>query len=155
MSITLRQGEPDDAEECGRICFEAFGAIAARHNFPTTFPTEELGIGLARRLLGNPGFFCSVAEADGRILGSNFLDERSAIVGVGPITVDPLVQDRGVGRLLMLEAMRRCEERRTAGVRLLQVAYHNRSMALYTTLGFKVRDLIACVQGPPQHGEVP
>jgi predicted N-acetyltransferase YhbS len=155
MEITLRAGMPADAEVCGRICFEAFGAIAAKHNFPSTFPTREMGVGLATRLLNNPGFYSVVAEAEGKILGSNFMDERSVVAGVGPITVDPTVQDKGVGHLLMNDAMRRCEERRTAGVRLLQVAYHNRSIALYTRLGFKVRDLAACLQGPPQVGEVP
>jgi hypothetical protein len=28
MDVTLRTGMPADAEESGRICFEAFGAIA-------------------------------------------------------------------------------------------------------------------------------
>jgi hypothetical protein len=55
----------------------------------------------------------------------------------------------------MNDAMRRCEERRTAGVRLLEVAYHNRWIVLYTRLGFKVRDLVARLQGPPHVGEVP
>ena len=36
-----------------------------------------------------PGFFCVVAEDNNRILGSNCLDERSIIHGIGPITVDP------------------------------------------------------------------
>ena len=35
-----------------------------------------------------------------------------------------------------------------AGVRLLQAAYHGRSLALYATLGFQPREAIACMQGP-------
>jgi len=40
-------------------------------------------------LIAHPGFFSVAAEHDGRIVGSNFLDERSAIFGVGPITSTP------------------------------------------------------------------
>jgi hypothetical protein len=38
-----------------------------------------------------------VAEIDGRVVGSNFLDERGPVRGVGPITVDPAAQGRGSG----------------------------------------------------------
>ena len=33
MNVTLRAGRPADAEACGRICYEAFKAIADQHNF--------------------------------------------------------------------------------------------------------------------------
>ena len=36
----------------------------------------------------SPGFYAVAAESDGREVGSNCLDERSAIAGVGPITVE-------------------------------------------------------------------
>jgi hypothetical protein len=34
--LTLRVGEPEDAETCGPICYEAFKVIAEEHNFPLT-----------------------------------------------------------------------------------------------------------------------
>jgi hypothetical protein len=54
----------------------------------------------AQRLLflPNPGFYSVAAEDTGgedkdRVVGSNFLDERSNIVaGIGPLTVDPKYQ---------------------------------------------------------------
>ncbi len=46
-------------------------------------------------------FFSVVAEVEGRLAGSNVLDERAVIRGVGPITIDPVVQNLGVGRKLM------------------------------------------------------
>ena len=49
----------------------------------------------------HPHVWGVVAEIDGRIVGSNFLDERDPIRGVGPITVDPEGQNAGVGRRLM------------------------------------------------------
>ena len=36
-TLTLRTARPDDAEACGRICFEAFRHIAERHAFPPDF----------------------------------------------------------------------------------------------------------------------
>ena len=147
-ALTLRPGRPEDAPEAGRICYEAFRSIAGRHNFPSDFPSAEVANGLVSGLLSHPGFYAVVAETDGRVVGSNFLDERSPIAGVGPITVDPSVQDRRVGRRLMEAVLDHAASRRFAGVRLLQAAYHTRSFALYARLGFQVRDAIACMQGP-------
>jgi predicted N-acetyltransferase YhbS len=154
MNVKLRPGTPEDAETCGRICYEAFGAIARKHAFPSDIPAPEVGVGLVSMLLAHPGFYSVVAEANGKVVGSNFLDERSAIAGVGPITVDPTVQDRGIGRVLMQAVIKRAADRGNPGVRLLQSAYHTRSLSLYANLGFQVRDLLACIQGTPPQGEV-
>jgi len=62
-------------------------------------------------LFSNPGFYCVVAESGGRIVGSNGLDERSMIAGIGPITIDPGAQNLGVGRKLMQAVMDRASER--------------------------------------------
>jgi len=115
----------------------------------------EVATGLVSGLIAHPGFFGVVAEHDGRIVGSNFLDERSMIAGVGPITVDPDVQDRQVGRALMNAVLQRAADRRVPGVRLLQVAYHNRSMSLYAKLGFDVQEPFAAMQGDPLALQIP
>src|SRR5262249_49051278 len=96
-----------------------------------------------------PKFYCVVAEENGKLIGSNCLDERTPIAGVGPITVDPEVQNKSVGRALMLAVMKRAEEKRFPGTRLLQAAFHNRSLSLYTKLGFDAREPISVMQGPP------
>jgi len=70
-------------------------------------------------MLANGGFYGFVAELDGRVVGSSFLDERNPISGVGPITVDPQVQNHGIGRRLMLAIMERSENRAFAGIRLV------------------------------------
>jgi GNAT superfamily N-acetyltransferase len=48
------------------------------------------------------------------MVGSNCLDERSAIAGVGPITVEPTFQNCGVGRTLMEAVLARAREREIA-----------------------------------------
>jgi predicted N-acetyltransferase YhbS len=149
MSIKLRKGTAADAAACGTICYEAFKSVCTAHGFPPDFPSAEVGTELTSALLGHPGFYSVVAELDGRVVGSNFLDERSRIYGVGPITVDPTVQNRGIGARLMQDVLDRAEGQRAAGVRLLQAGFHNRSLCLYSTLGFRTREPVSILQGAP------
>jgi predicted N-acetyltransferase YhbS len=155
LNLSLRPAVAGDAQECGRICHDAFASIASRHGFAPDFPSVEAAVSAVSGLIEHPKFYSVVAEHDGRIVGSNFLDERSSITGVGPITVDPQVQDRKVGRALMNAVLERSRERRVAGVRLLQVAYHNRSLSLYAKLGFDVREAFAAMYGDPLRFEIP
>jgi predicted N-acetyltransferase YhbS len=154
-ALQLRPGRPEDAEACGRICYEAFRGIAERHGYPPDFPAPEAAIEVVGFLLAHPRVYGVVAERDGRIVGSNFLDERSTIAGLGPITVDPSVQDGQVGRQLMLALLDRAEERSFPGVRLLQAAYHTRSLSLYAKLGFEIREPVVTLQGSALGVEVP
>jgi predicted N-acetyltransferase YhbS len=153
--IIIRRATPADAEECGRICFEAFRAIADQHNFPPDVPSAEFGVRLMSMVFTHPRFFCVVAEDGGKILGSNCLSETDAIAGVGPITVDPAAQNRAVGRRLMQAVIERASEKKFAGVRLVQAGYHTRSLSLYTKLGFVVREPLACIQGTPPGETLP
>jgi GNAT superfamily N-acetyltransferase len=148
-SITIRTAKPDDAQVCGEICYRAFCKINTEHGFPPDMPSVDVPIGILSHMFSHPGFYCVVAEMDGRIVGSNCLDERSAIAGLGPITVDPNTQNRGVGRKLMDALLDRARERNFPGVRLVQAAFHNRSLSLYTTLGFDAREPLSVMQGPP------
>lgn len=155
MSITLRTGTPEDAKQCGEICYRAFKGIAEEHNFPPDFISPEVSIAMLSEFLAHPGIYGVVAELDGRVVGSNFIDERSIIAGIGPITVDPAVQNRAIGRDLMLHVLTRVAKRRAPGVRLVQAAYHNRSLSLYTKLGFSVREPLSVMQGQPLDVQIP
>ena len=155
MNLKLRPGTPEDAERCGTICYEAFTTISSAHNFPQDFPSPAVAIGLLSWMLADSRFFSVVAEVDGRVVGSNFLDERDAIAGVGPITIEPSVQNQSVGRALMEAVHARAAERGVPGVRLLQAGYHGRSLSLYTKLGYEVREPIACMQGAAIKGTIP
>jgi len=147
MDINLRSGTPEDAEACGRICYNAFKAISEVHGFVPDFPAPEIAIGLLSWMLAHPKFYSVIAELDGRVVGSNFVDERNEIAGLGPITVDPAVQNRAVGRHLMEAAHDRAAERKFPGVRLIQAGFHTRSLTLYAKLGYDVREHLACMQG--------
>jgi predicted N-acetyltransferase YhbS len=148
MAIQIREARLEDASECGRICFEAFHAIATAHNFPSDLPSVEVGRGLMGAMIARPDVYGVVAEDDGVIVGSNFLYEGGAVSGVGPITVDPSIQNRGVGGRLMQAVMERSTAKGFAGIRLVQAGYHTRSLSLYSKLGFDVREHLSCMQGP-------
>ena len=145
--VSTRVATPEDAPVCGRICFDAFSGINAAHGFPGDFPSATAAIGLMASLFAAPGCYCIVAEHGGRIVGSSCLDERALIGGIGPVTVAPDAQNLGVGRTLMRNLLDRAAEHCPAGVRLVQAAFHSRSMALYSSLGFDIREPLACVQG--------
>ncbi len=147
MSNTIRQATSADTQAAGKICYEAFYAINTAHNFPPDIQSAEMATGFMTILFSHPGFYCVVAEEGGRIVGSNCIDERSSIFGIGPITIDPGVQNRGTGRALMQAVMDRAKEKNAPGVRLVQATFHNRSLSLYTNLGFQVREPLTVVQG--------
>ena len=153
--LRLRAGTVEDAETLGLICYEAFKAVADQHNFPPDFPSPEVAVGLMASVLPRDDVYSVVAEADGRVVGSNFLWEDGAIAGVGPITIDPTAQNAAVGRRLMEAVLRRAEELNIAGVRLVQAAYHNRSLSLYTKLGFDAREPLSNLQGPAIEEKIP
>jgi predicted N-acetyltransferase YhbS len=154
-SIAVRSATAEDVATCGQICYDAFKAINTAHGFPPDFPQPEVATGLISSVFSDPDYYCVVAEIDGRIVGSNILDERSIIRGVGPITIDPGVQNMGVGRLLMQAVMDRARDRGAAGVRLVQAAFHNRSLSLYISLGFDIREPLCCLQGRTRKRSIP
>lgn len=161
MTINIRPMQQEDVETCGRICHAAFGDIAARHNFRPDFQDDETATQLMQALCENPRMFSVVAEDHGNVIGSNFLCEYDAIHAVGPITVDPNAQAKGAGRMLMEAViergkrnMRARDDRRAAGVRLVQDAFNATSLSLYTSLGFDVREPLALIEGE-LHGDVP
>jgi predicted N-acetyltransferase YhbS len=155
MKLNMRRATLEDAAVLGQINYDAFKAIGDAHNFPSDFPSVEHAVGTVRSLISNPGVYTVVAEADGTIAGSNFMDERNPIAGIGPISVDPSVQNQSIGRHLMDNVLERVRARNFAGMRLVQTAYHNRSLCLYTKLGFETREPLSVMQGKPLNLEMP
>jgi predicted N-acetyltransferase YhbS len=148
MSITIRRAESTDAPTIGAILYLAFERLADHHNFPRDFPSVAFATDVLSMLIANRGFYGIVAEQNGRILGSNFADQRASIAGIGPISVDPNTQNQKIGQQLMRAAIDHLATCGCPGVRLVQAAYHNRSLCLYTKLGFQTREMLSVMQGP-------
>jgi predicted N-acetyltransferase YhbS len=151
----IRGASREDIEVCGEICYRAFCELADEHRFPHEFPNLEAAQAVVRGMISDPGHYGIVAELNGRIAGSNFMDERSTIAGIGPISVDPDVQNSGAGRAMMQHMLDRVAANRLPGVRLVQTAYHNRSLSLYAKLGFEIREPLSVMIGSPIKASIP
>lgn len=55
----------------------------------------------------------------------------------------------------MRAVMDDAEKHGVAGIRLVQAAYHNRSLCLYTRMGFQTREPLSVVQGSPLNIQFP
>jgi GNAT superfamily N-acetyltransferase len=153
--LNVREATAGDAERCAAIVYDAFAAVASRHNLPIEPGSPEFARFKVGEMLSRDGFAGLVAERDGEVLGSTFIDERGAIAGIGPVTVAPAAQDDGAGRALMEAALERERARGVPGIRLVQTAYHYRSLALYAKLGFVVREPLSVLQGAAPQLSVP
>jgi GNAT superfamily N-acetyltransferase len=150
VEIALRAIEPGDVAECARITYEAFAGLHDFHQFPRDFPTLEAAVQLTSSFVAHPQIWGVVAETEEGIVGSNFLDERGPITGVGPITVDPKAQGQGVGRRLMEAVMERGAGAR--GIRLFQDSFNMQSLSLYASLGFEVKEPAVVMGGTARSG---
>jgi GNAT superfamily N-acetyltransferase len=148
MDITIRPATNQDANACGRICYEGFRTLNERYGFPPTFPSVEVATRRVGGFIRHPSVFGVVAETGGgRIVGFNFLSERDPIRAVGPIVTDPSAQGRGIGRQLMEAVLERARGAR--GVRLLQDTFNVQSLSLYAALGFEAQETFVVLSGAP------
>lgn len=155
ITIKIRSGSSADIQTCSEICYHAFKTISEHHRFPSDMSSPDITTGLMSMLFSRPGIYSIVAEVDGQITGSNFLWEETIVAGVGPISVDPSVQNAAVGRLLMEAVLERAAQKQFAGVRLVQAAFNSCSLSLYTKLGFDAQEPLASLQGQALKLEIP
>ncbi len=127
--FVLRQPRPEDLQRLGEICYEAFKTISEAHGFPADFPSVEVAVGLMTMMNSFPMVYGVVAEdAEGRSSAAISF-EMDAVVGVGPDHRRPLVQNSSIGKTMMTDVIRRGEEKGAPSIRLVQAAYHNRSLS--------------------------
>src|SRR3712207_9263139 len=113
---------------CGKIGFQAHKVISSAHGYPSEQPTNEFAVEMIKTMLANPYSWGSLAEQEGRILGSIFVHifPPSPVAAIGPLTVDPSAEG-GVGRALMEAALMEARKRDYDQVRLVQSPSHLRS----------------------------
>ena len=156
MNILIRPIEQKDVEVCGKIGYLAHKTISSAHGYPSEQPSEEFGIDLVKRLVGNPNSWGFLAERHDSILGSIFIHKfsPSPIAVIGPLTVHPSAEGgRGIGRLLMEAALNKSYELNLERIRLVQSPSHIRSFVLYTKCGFILREPLFLMQRSSQQVE--
>jgi GNAT superfamily N-acetyltransferase len=147
--IEIIRPEPQHVPELARICFEAFKSIHDRHAFPLDIPNIELARHIIGSFISGKNFYGVAARVDGRLVGSNFISCTDPIGGVGPITVDPACDGRGVGRALMNAILDYARLKGMEQVRLQQDSFNTKSLSLYASLGFDVRTPVGLMDARP------
>jgi GNAT superfamily N-acetyltransferase len=137
----------EDLPAAAAICQNAFNSFNESVGLAPEFPPAEI-VDVPNFLLGQAftdGFEGFVAvNSDGEIVGSNLVELRDEIAGIGPISVATGGQNAGAGRLLMQACMQAAAKRGMRTVRLHQIGSNAKSFSLYLDLGFT--PLLTCGQ---------
>ena len=149
MNLQLIPATADQIPILGDICHRAFSALHDRFGVERDIPAAEVGTMILSQTVKRPDYTGVMAVLDGRIVGSNFLTFADEVAGVGPITVEPEVQSKGIGRALMQWAVDEANRRGIRETRLFQESLNTASLSLYTSLGFDWRDSAALMQAMP------
>jgi predicted N-acetyltransferase YhbS len=147
MTVAIRPIRPSDADASGEIIYRAFKGFAESHGFPPDFPSVDAAKQLASTFIAHSSISGVAAEDDGKLVGSNFLVKTDPVYGVGPITVEPSAQGRGIGRRLMQAVLALGQD--AVGIRLVQDAFNTRSISLYASLGFDAKEPLMLMLGRP------
>jgi GNAT superfamily N-acetyltransferase len=143
MSIELRRPAANEVPELGHILYEAFRDIAESHGFPSDFPSEDFARFVFGLLLQQERVHTAALYAEGAPRGSSFLNMWGDVAGVGPVSVAIEAQGGGFGRRIMLDMLEHAKAQGFEMVRLCQDSFNMRSLALYASLGFDVKEPVA------------
>ena len=139
MALEMLPATLDDAETLGDICFRAFDDISRRHGFETDFTSPALARMILAASIRDESSYSVAAHDDGVLASSNFITTPDEVGGIGPVSIDPERQGRGIGRALMEDVLRYARENGIERVRLMQDSFNVQSLSLYASLGFDTK----------------
>ncbi len=143
MRPVIRNESPSDAAAIHAVTAAAF------LNAPHAAHTEQFIVEALRK--AGALSISLVAEQDGEVVGHVALspvsisDGSAGWYGLGPISVKPELQRRGIGILLMQAALRLLRERGAAGCVLVG------DPAYYSRFGFKPEPSLVLPDVPPEY----
>jgi GNAT superfamily N-acetyltransferase len=135
--VTVRPLEEADLGEADRIMRLAFGTFLGLAD-PGSFMGDADYV--RTRWAADPTAALA-AEADGRLVGSNFVTRWGSVGFFGPLTVDPSLWDRGVARSLLDATMPILGSWGVTHSGLFTFAQSPKHVALYQSYGFLPRFL--------------
>lgn len=141
MTVEIRRMTREDIAEVGRIGVEAFNDLMARHNRPPLYPDPQVGPLAATAYLSIDPEQSLVATESETVVGSIFYRRRGETVSVGPATVAPAAQGRGVGTKLFQHVIDR--EPGAASMRIMQDSLNLRSFELLVRIGYALGEEVA------------
>jgi len=145
----------DEADAAARVCKRGFNRVQVAHlGRMVTCLDEAQTCRALRALAARHKTYAIVAceRETGRVIGSNFLDQRDEVASIGPISVDPDIQAAGAGRALMQAVIDKGLQDGHKSIRLLQEAHNLVSFALYAKLGFASKEQINIFMGRSSAG---
>lgn len=143
MNPVIRPELPSDVAAIHAVTVSAF------LDAPHTAHTEQFIVDALRK--AGALAISLVAEQDGEIVGHvavspvSISDGSAGWYGLGPISVRPELQRKGIGSLLMKAALRILRERSAAGCALVG------DPAYYTRFGFKSDSGLVLPEVPPEY----
>ena len=142
--VSVRPLAEADLGEADRIMRLAFGTFLG-HPDPGSFMGDADYV--RTRWAADPT--CALAaEADGRLVGSNFVTRWGSVGFFGPLTVDPGLWDRGVARALLDATMPIFDSWGVTHAGLFTFGHSPKHLALYQSYGFMPRFLTAILAKP-------
>jgi len=145
MPITILQSFKTDIETCAESMYTAFITVDKQHGFPSYFTDLNHAKDAARNMITSEQGYGIVATDNNRVIASAFMNEKRPIRAIGPVSVHPDFQGRGIGRKLMEHLLKRAQG--APSVRLTQDAFNTTSLSLYTSLGFALVASLVWIEG--------
>jgi GNAT superfamily N-acetyltransferase len=139
INISIRPMQQDDLEEARRIFRVAFGTFL-RVPEPETFWADREYV--FTRWHANPGA-ALVAEANGKLAGSNFATKWGSFGFFGPLTIRPELWDQRIGQKLLGPTMDLFAKWGVREAGLFTFAHSPKHIGLYQKFGFWPRFLTA------------
>lgn len=140
----VRALDDKDLPEAERILRLAFGIFLGAPD-PESFWSDRDYVYGRKRSAHVASFG---ATLDGKLVGTNFATRWGSFGFFGPITIHPDVQERGIGRALLDQAMAQFDAWSTPHVGLFTFAHSAKHVALYQKYGFYARFLTAIMSAP-------
>ena len=140
----VRALDETDLPEAQRIFRVAFGTFLGAPD-PETFWSDRDYLHGRYRAAHVASFG---AVLDGKLAGSNFATRWGSVGFLGPLTIAPDLQERGIGRALLAKTMTQFDLWGTRHVGLFTFAHSAKHLALYQKYGFHARFLTAIMSAP-------
>lgn len=132
-AITVTEAHPDDAAEILAIQKRAFTPQGELYNDPELPPLTESEETIRRNF---ETYTILKAVRDGRIVGAVRGKMKGDVCRIGRLSVEPALQDRGIGRLLMGEIESRFPK--AHAFELFTGHKSEKTIALYIKLGYEI-----------------
>jgi GNAT superfamily N-acetyltransferase len=139
---SVRPMESADLPRVSTIFKSAFNEMYRRRGFGPVVGDLSTGAVIADTYRAHDPEHCLVVLRGSRVVGSGFLHVRGVTAGAGPITIDPVEQGSGCGRVLMEEICRRADASGVRSLRLIQDSFNEVSFSLYGRVGFAARETL-------------